>query len=603
MTYNINRTELVWPGKYDADGNLAVDRPNPLPFQIVERVNEARATRVARETAMATLFDVWAGEDEGATFEDGWRNKLIWGDNKLVTASLLEKFSGKFDFIYIDPPFAVGSDFDIEIEVGDETLMKEISVIEEVAYRDTWGKGSDSFITMLADRIRLMRDLLSPNGVIAVHCDWRQNHHVHMLMDEIFGTDCHLNEIIWHYDQGARGKNRFGRKHDNIYVYSKSKSFKFNTESVLIPYESGMTEWRYTKGGQAGKEMPKGKVPSDVWDMKLNAMSKEHLGYPTQKPESLLERFVLAFTSPGDLVGDFFCGSGTTLAVAEKNGRRWIGSDLGRFSIHTVRKRMLSIENCKYFEVLNLGQYERQYWSHSEFGEDLDGDGRIDLLEYISFILKLYGAEALPDTVNIHGRAKNAYVHVGSVSSPVTISEIEDALTECIALQGTALDVLGWEWEMGLIDTLTEFAKAKGVKLRAFQIPREIMESEAVKKGQIKFYELSYLEVEKLASKTKDGILLSLVDFVIPSPELVPEEVRNRVKTWSDYVDYWAVDWDFQNDTFMPKWMDYRTKNDRNLKLQTVNHSYDQPGEYKIMVKVVDIFGNDTTKIITHKAK
>jgi DNA modification methylase len=523
---------------------------------------------------MATLFDVWAGEDEGATFEDGWRNKLIWGDNKLVTASLLEKFSGKFDFIYIDPPFAVGSDFDIEIEVGEETLMKEISVIEEVAYRDTWGKGSDSFITMLADRIRLMRDLLSPNGIIAVHCDWRQNHHVHMLMDEIFGADCHLNEIIWHYDQGARGKNRFGRKHDNIYVYSKSKNFKFNTESILIPYESGMTEWRYTKGGQAGKQMPNGKVPSDVWDMKLNAMSKEHLGYPTQKPESLLERVVLAFTSPGDLVGDFFCGSGTTLAVAEKNGRRWIGSDLGRFSIHTVRKRMLSIEKCKYFEILNLGQYERQHWSDSEFGEDLD-----------------------------HGRARNSYVHVGSVSSPVTISEIEDALKECIALQGTALDVLGWEWEMGLIDTLTAFAKAKGVKLRAFQIPREIMESEAVRKGQIKFYELSYLEVEKMSSKTKGDIALMLVDFVIPSPELIPEDVRGRVKSWSDYVDYWAVDWDFQNDTFMPKWMDYRTKSDRNLKLKTVNHGYSQPGEYKIMVKVVDIFGNDTTKILTHKVQ
>jgi hypothetical protein len=189
------------------------------------------------------------------------------------------------------------------------------------------------------------------------------------------------------------------------------------------------------------------------------------------------------------------------------------------------------------------------------------------------------------------------------VSSPVTIKEIEDCIEETIALQGKELHILGWEWEMGLIDTLTDFAKKKGVKLIALQIPREVMEAEAARKGQVKFFELSYLEVELQSTKNPNGFSCRLIDFVIPNPELVPDEVRGRISSWSDFVDYWAIDWDFQNDTFMPKWMDYRTKANRDINLISSENEYNEKGEYKVMIKVVDIFGNDTTKIISLKVK
>lgn len=620
MKLNINHTELVWPGKYDAEGNLVISSPISLPFQVVERVHETRATREARENRMATLFDVWNSEEEGTTFQDGWRNKLIWGDNKLVMESLLESYSNKIDLIYIDPPFAVGSDFSLVVPVGDEQVTKESSIIEEVAYRDTWGKGEESYLSMIYSRLRLLRSLLSETGSIYIHLDWRLSAQIRILCDEIFGVENFQREIIWKMSAASGFKamvDNFVRGHDTILFYSKSKKKTFNRQ--FREYDNDQLK-RFTKKDEDGRlykpitktrriylDESQGVPIPDVWDDIANFQtvvnSPEILGYPTQKPEALLRRIIEASSNEGDLVADFFCGSGTTLAVAEKLGRRWIGSDLGRFAIHTSRKRMLEIENCKEFEILNLGNYERQVWSDVFFGKDLDSDGRISLLEYVAFILELYGATAFPGGVQLHGKRNNAFVHVGSVSSPVTIQEIEDSVNECAGINGKELHVLGWEWEMGLIDTLATFAKNKGVKLLALQIPREVMENEAAKKGHINFFELSYLEVSVEKTKVNAEYFCELVDFVIPNPELVPDEVRDKVKSWSDFVDYWAVDWDFQNDTFMPEWMDYRTKQNRSLTLKSATHLFDKPGEYKIMVKVVDIFGNDTTKIIAHKVK
>jgi len=618
MTYEIKRTELVWPGKYDQDGNLDFSVGKALPFQIVERVNETRATREKRENATATLFDIWDQEQEISTDHSSWRNKLIWGDNKLVMDSLLANFQGKIDLIYIDPPFAVGLDFSYEVSVGDEKITKEASIIEEVAYRDTWGKNNDSYIVMLHERLRLMRELLSPTGSIYVHCDFRISGIVRMLLDEVFGADNLRNELVWWYrNAGMKAKSgKFHSKHDLIYFYSKTDKYNFN--GFREPLRDGDSGKRraYKFDSKSKKAKPvydeEGKpvyfhvediLAGSVWDIPILQGGSEALGYPTQKPEALLERIVSASSNPGDLVADFFVGSGTTIAVAEKLDRRWIASDLGRFAIHTTRKRLLDIPSCKYFEILNLGAYERQHWSHISFGEDLDGDGKVNLLEYIVFILKLYEASPISGNSFLHGKKNSSFVHVGSVVSPVTISEIEICIDETWKLGGKSLHILGWEWEMGLIDTLTEFAKKKGVKLNAFQIPREVMEVEAARKGDVKFFELSYLEVEISVLKNSLEFVCELSDFVIPNPELVPDEVRKRIKNWSDYVDYWAVDWDFQNDTFIPNWMDYRTKNNRELKKKTVGHIYENPGEYKVMVKVVDIFGNDTTKIITNTVK
>lgn len=623
MTPKINRIELVWPGKYDDDLNLRFKTPNPLPFQIVERVNETRATREARQNRMATLFDVWEATQTDGPGEADWRNKIIWGDNKLIMSSLLQTFGGKFSLIYMDPPFAVGSDFNIDIKIGDTDVEKTASVIEEVAYRDTWGNGIASYIEMLAERIRIAHALLSSDSSIFIHCDYRTAAYTRLLLDDVFGTDNFQNEIIWSYGAGGNPKGFFPRKHDSILWYSKGAP-KFNLQGAImrVPYDKSTIDTHYKKVDSDGRlyrvqivngreyktYADEGKLVTDVWtdiggQNATSPISAEATGYPTQKPEKLLERIIHAASQPGDLVGDFFCGSGTTLAVAEKLKRNWIGADLGRFAIHTSRKRLLNIEDCKPFEVLNLGNYERQYWSNISFGDDLDGDDRINLLEYIAFILKLYGAAATSGGIHIHGKKGTNFVHIGSVSSPVTISEIEQAIEECLSLGGKELHILGWEWEMGLIDTLTEYALQKGVKLSAFQIPREVMEVEATRKGDIKFFELSYLEAELTKLKNSSNFVCSLIDFVIPNPELIPDEVRKQVKNWSDFVDYWAVDWNFQNDTFMPNWMDYRTKSDRHLKTTTSEHTYETPGEYKVMVKVVDIFGNDTTKIITHKVK
>jgi len=622
MTFEINRTELVWPGKYDDEGNLNVSPRVNLPFQAVERVKETRATREARKTKVATLFDVWEGADEGESFDDGWRNKLIWGDNKLIMESLLDQFAGKVDLIYIDPPFDVGYDFSLQIQVGDSSVEKIPSIIEMAAYRDTWGSGSSGFLEMIYPRLELARDLLSEQGSLYVHVDYRVSSYLKLMLDEIFGTEAFRGWIVWQMGTGAKGRKQWSNQHNDILCYSKGSEFVFDTDSPELrePFADLSTSMHFNKVDDDGRKYrerivngksyiyyaDEGKLVGSVWtdisSMAANSpILTESVGYPTQKPEKLLSRVISASSKPGDLVADLFCGSGTTLAVAEKLNRRWIGADLGRFAIHTTRKRLLEIEGCKPFDILNLGKYERQFWSNVEFGEDLDGNGRIDLLEYISFILKLYGASPLTGSQFLHGKFEKAFVHVGSVSSPITISEVEDALNECVGISGKELHILGWEWEMGLIDTLTEYAKSKGVKLVARQIPREVMEAEAVRKEQVSFYELAYLNVSFNEEKNSLSRTCELTDFMIPNPELIPDEVREKITKFSDYVDYWAVDWDFQNDTFMPGWMDYRTKQDRSLKLQTDTHTFASPGTYKVMIKVVDIFGNDTSKVVEVK--
>jgi DNA modification methylase len=613
---DITRTELVWPGKYNEDGTLKEVPRVSLPFQVIETVNESRATREAKKGGVqGGLFDVYEGK-EGDTFEAGWRNKLIWGDNLLVMGSLLEKFAGKIDLIYIDPPFATGADFSFSTEIGEAgiEITKEQSAIEEKAYRDTWGSGTDSYLSMMTNRLVLMRDLLSKKGSIFVHCDWRMNSYIRLLLDGAFGRDYFQNEIIWHYRRWTAPSNRFQKLHDVILFFSKSENYVFN--QLLTAYTEGSVERKEQgvlhrfKRGEAPvlvsqNEVQKEGVPeNDVWQIPFVAPSaRERLGYPTQKPEALLERIIRAASDEGSLIADFFCGSGTTLAVAEKLGRRWIGCDLGRWGIHVTRKRLLGIENCKPFEVLNLGKYERQYWQGVTFGEAKDKPlAEQALYEYLAFILKLYGAQPVAGMTHLHGKKAKAMIHIGAVDAPVTIAEIDAAVDECAKLKQGELHVLGWEWEMGLYDLMVEAAKKKGVKLLLLQIPREVMEQQAAAKGDVRFFELAYLEAE-IKQPKKRTAQVALKDFVIPNTELIPEDVRSKVKKWSDYIDYWAVDWDFCNDTFMQGWVAYRTRKERKLPLSSDAHAYEKPGKYRILVKVIDIFGNDTSQAFDVEVK
>lgn len=323
----VTKTELVWPGKYNEDGTRKEVPRVSLPFQVIETVNESRATReVKKGGVQGGLFDIYEGK-EGHTFEAGWRNKLIWGDNLLVMGALLEKFAGKIDLIYIDPPFATGADFSFKAPIGDdgEEVFKEKSVIEERAYRDTWGGGYASYLQMIAARLVLAKDLLSETGSIYVHLAHHVGQYVKLIMDEVFGVDRFQNEIIWYYKTGGATKERFSRKHDNIFFYTKSSAkwtFTPQTEKSYMMHKYGFKKSDFKIDEETGLQYSI-VYARDVFEIpSVGSATEERVGFDTQKPEALLERIVRASSNAGDLVADFFCGSGTTLAVAEKLGRR-----------------------------------------------------------------------------------------------------------------------------------------------------------------------------------------------------------------------------------------------------------------------------------------
>jgi adenine specific DNA methylase Mod len=341
--------ELVWNGKTGDVCNVV------LPFQVIEQVDEPRSEKELK--LQSDLFNPTSGRQQ-----KGWTNKLIWGDNKLILSSLksgplreeIEK-QGGLKLIYIDPPFDVGADFSMDIEIGDNTFTKRPNVLEELAYRDTWGNGTDSFIAMIYERLILMRDLLAEDGSIFVHCDYRVNSYMRLCLDEVFGKEKIKNEIIWKYSGGRLGKQFFGRKHDNIFWFSKTDNWQFFPDRVRDDYAEATKERfastvRNVRDGKDFGEQglnPEGKHPEDVFVISIEAPSSNNrTGYPTQKPEPLLEKLILACSNEGDLIADFFCGSGTTATVAEKLGRKWITSDLGKFAIHTTRKRLIGTQRA-----------------------------------------------------------------------------------------------------------------------------------------------------------------------------------------------------------------------------------------------------------------
>ena len=320
------------------------------------------------------------------------------------------------------------------------------------------------------------------------------------------------------------------------------------------------------------------------------------MDYPTQKPEALLERIIRASSNEGDLVLDCFAGSGTTAAVAEKLARRWITCDLSRFAVHTTRKRLLSLPDVRPFVVQNLGKYERQVWQKAEFGEQAEAT----LSAYRRFILDLYHARPIAGYAWLHGLKGGRLVHVGAVDSPVTPGDVAQMAAEFRRALGSGedapttngLDVLGWDFAFEMNEVAKQQASEAKLRVRFLRIPREVMEQQAVVQGDVQFFELASLQVDVL--KQGRAVTLRLSDFMVP-PDDVPDEVRQAVTRWEQWIDYWAVDWDNQSDTFHNQWQSYRTRKDRSLQTQ-VAHEYDKPGTYRVVVKVIDILGNDTTK-------
>ena len=482
-------------------------------------------------------------------------------------------------------------------------------------------------------------------------------HYGKVICDEVFGTSAYINEIIWkrahaHGDVG-QGARHLGRLHDVILLYRKSDDGTWNPQfepysNELIQRDYGKLDddgrryqltpidgpggeakgnpryeflgvtryWRFSRErmqemyeqGRVVQTKP-GAVPrqkryldemqgvalQDIWmDIPpVQGQSRERLGYATQKPEALLERIIKLASHEGDLVADFFAGSGTTAAVAERLGRRWIACDLGRFAVHTTRKRLLAIRDCKPFEIKNLGAYERQRWQQAS------GNG--PLRAYLDTILAFYRAEPLEGFAHLHGRKAGRMVHVGATDAPVTIDETEDVMDEMADNGIEACDLLGWEWEMGLHDTIGERARRRGLDLRPRQIPREVMERRVTEADAVRFFELAYVDLDVKRQGNESCVVLK--DFAIPSEELIPPKVRERVESWSDLIDYWSVDFDFSDEVFRNEWQAYRTRESPALAIESGWHEYPGSGRYSIVVKIIDIFGNDTTKLAEVRIK
>ena len=666
--------ELVWNGKTNEVANTV------LPFQTIEHIDEPRSEQVRK--AQMELFD-----SSGRQIKD-WTNKLIWGDNKLILSSLKNgpmrkeiEAQGGLKLIYIDPPFDVGADFSMNIEIGDESFTKQPSVIEEVAYRDTWGKGADSFIAMIYERLKIMYDLLSDEGSIYVHCDYRVTAFMRLVLDEIFGADNLRNEIVWCYQGTGKSPKQYKRKHDTIWFYAKSDRAIFNAKDIGVPFgekqiskfsgkdEKGFyKEYKHSDGKKYRKYLEEDDylAVNDWWsDIYVIQDHNQRVGYPTQKPESLLERIIKASSNEGDIVADFFCGSGTTLAVAEKLGRKWIGSDLGRFGIHTTRKRMIGVQrqlkkdskHYRAFEILNVGKYEREYYVN-HVSKDLREEEKRKVRakkekEYIALILSAYKAEPVESFNTFVGKKRDRLVAIGSIDLPITSGLIQDIVKECKEKKITKADVLGFDYEMGLD---FEDTKKQGLDIQFKKIPREVFDKKAVEKGQVRFYDVAYLEAKPIVKGrgNKKTVSVELVDFSVfynqedigeteeklrpggskvviengqviklskdKKTEIVEREVLT--KNWTDWVDYWSVDFDFENRKeivkvinpetkeekeewtggyiFENEWQSFRTKKDKKLEL-TSSEKEVSPGKYKLAVKVVDIFFNYTTKLIQIK--
>ncbi len=734
--------ELVWNGK-TRDVCTTV-----LPFQSLEHIDEPRKS--APESPQIDLFDTRGRQLKG------WTNKLIWGDNKLILSSLKSgalrrqiEDAGGLKLIYIDPPFDVGADFSMDIEIGGETFHKEPNLLEQIAYRDTWGRGADSFISMIYERLILMRDLLAADGSIYLHCDWRVTAYLRLALDEIFGRDNFINEIIWKrtsaHSDAKQGARFFGKQHDTIFYVRRGERFVFNT--IFTEYDEAYTasnynlmdadgrrfkstdltaakaggdtsyEWKgrkptngrywaysranmeefdkkallhYTGSGlprlkQYLDEMP-GVSLQDLWmdisPVQSGARSSERLGYPTQKPETLIDRIIKASSNENDLVADFFCGSGTTAAVAEKLGRRWIATDLGKFGIHTTRKRLIQVQrerekagqSFRAFEVLNLGRYERQ--AYLNVGGRLTGAQKEQALmqkerEFRELILRAYKAQPLEGEAFFHGKNAGRLVVVGPINLPVGRLFVEEVITECRKRGASRADVLAFEFEMGLFPAALEEAKHKGIDLAPKFIPAEVFDKRAVDRGQVVFHDISFVEATPRYAKGRSAqdkltVQIELTDFSVYYSQGAAEaaiaamkEGKSSVvceqgrlikiskskdgvitrdvltKEWTDWVDYWAVDFDYMQRKeiikvprglgvegnlpgiapvqgelveyedrwtggyiFENEWQSFRTRQNRTLEMTTAPHTYLHPGRYTVAVKVIDIFGNDTMTLV-----
>ena len=610
--------------------------------------------------------------------ENQWFNKLIYGDNLLIMQALLAgdettpSMRGKIDLIYIDPPFDSKADYRTKVKLPNSQIKQKPTVIEQFAYKDTWKNGTASYLEMMVPRLILMKELLSDNGSIYVHIDWHIGHYLKIIMDEIFGRDNFANEIIRKYSVGGKSKKFFARKHDTILFYCKNiNDPKFNLDDVRIPFtphKQDKTGKNY--GGRMGYDddgrpyvekwgtgkkklyryyLDVGKIPEDVWEFEndevniervnvildelkeefdngilfddvwdsqtIQSAAKERTDYATQKPEALLERIIKASSNEGDIVADFFMGSGTTGAVAEKLGRKWVMSDLGKPATMITRKRLIDQE-ANPFLYQSIGDYQKEQFEQSEFKTIRD-------LSHV--VMSLYGA--LPFNDN-ESRTNLGYIKdektLVLVDSPSKLTGY-NTLIKAQKLRNTykggwdKVVVLGWNFVQNIGQIISDL---NDKRLNVLVIPPDLLEQlktktkakELIKRGNLRFSSLQYLTVKEPVVENYNDELetltIELDNYVLLSPEALPLDDSNKKKLSEvigndplALIEYWSVDPDYDGKVFRSKWQDYRENiandNDPYRVIRTARINVPKiNGKRVICVKAVDVFGFESATTI-----
>ena len=581
--------------------------------------------------------------DGGATCDaDGWFNRLIHGDNLFALQALLNgdaetglpSMRGKIDLIYIDPPFDSKADYRTKITLPGANVEQRPSVLEQFAYSDTWADGTASYLRMLYPRLALMRELLSDQGSIYVHIDWSVGHYVKLLLDEIFGRNNFLSEIIWYrYNKiPDKTKKLYFKMHDNLFFYAKNKpSLIFNpqtsktgeiitrkkmkkvdgkitTTDEYITYEQELLETRSVL--EIEDEILK--IP----DINIGS-SKERLNYATQKPEKLLERIIKASSNENSIVADFFGGSGTTAAVAEKLGRRWITSDLGKPSTMIMRKRLIDIPDCKPFLYHSIGDYSREAFLSDRQYKRVSDLARV--------VMHLYGALPFDDAdapANVgHMRDGSVLVIVDSPNKITNAGTVKRAMELRESFMGgwKKVIVLGWNFAFDIGDKLSRLPKSE---IEVLVIPPDLLDllrkkdyRDLVDNKKIRFASLQYLTLKRptVAPANEDGkerLTVELDNYVLLSPDSLPlddagKAVVQRIMAQSplDLIEYWSIDPDYDGHTFRSLWQDYRENTANDGDALRVVHSAELvvdhvAGRRKICVKAVDVFGFESQAVI-----
>ena len=557
-----------------------------------------------------------------------WMNRLVYGDNLLTMQALLAgdpqtglpSLRGKVDLIYIDPPFDSKADYRTKVVLPGVDIQQKPTVVEQFAYADTWEEGTISYLKMIYKRLVLMKELLSSNGCIYVHIDWHVGPYVKTILDDIFGKENFVNEIVWSYSWGIRTDSRWNRKHDTIYMYSKSaENIKFNANEVLEERqvsESTANRLKYKgaliKDGNKGRGDSELALPSDVWYIAtINGMAKERLNYATQKPEALLERIIKASSNEGDLVCDFFGGSGTTAAVAERLGRRWITCDIG--------KRFIDQE-VNPFLYQSIGDYQKEAFHNNKKLR------RVGDLSQV--VLGLFGAlpfspEQVSDRNFGYVKGTRNLVMVDSPNRLTTAATVRRAVEAKASLLGGDWDkviVLGWNFAFDISQAIEKY---KNSNVEVLVIPPDLLDKLS-KKGfkklindkTVRFSSLQYLVVNPVEvtmnSNGEDELSVSLNNYVLLSPDNIPLDDKDKEKLQQvmeqdplSLIEYWSIDPDYDGDTFRSTWQDYRENVDNDSDplhcVYSTRIAMPHKDERKVCVKAVDVFGFESQVILDVK--